>query len=239
LSNYTQSTDFSAKDALASGDPNKKTLGAEVDGELALIATAITSKQDEVSSLTAGTVVAEATDYLLMYDTSAADGRKVIVGRFADELTAANTTTGATTVSFTSIPSYVRRMTLIVRALSLTGTDSFGIQIGDSGGFETASYQSQIYQLGAALLSATSTAGITCVTDNANSYTWNGIIEAYLLESSTNTWVFSGRLQNTAGTMHSMFSGYKATSATMDRIRFISDAANTFDAVNVALRYGP
>lgn len=58
MSNYTQSTDFSAKDALASGDPNKTILGADVDTEFGLIATAITSKLDTPSTESAKAAIA-------------------------------------------------------------------------------------------------------------------------------------------------------------------------------------
>jgi len=47
VSDYTQITDFSAKDALASGDANKKILGSDVDAELAAISTAIATKGDD------------------------------------------------------------------------------------------------------------------------------------------------------------------------------------------------
>lgn len=47
MSNYTQVNDYSAKDVLSSGDPSKKILGADIDAELAAIATAITSKADD------------------------------------------------------------------------------------------------------------------------------------------------------------------------------------------------
>ena len=53
MSNYTQSTDFSAKDALASGDPAKLVLGADIDTELSAISTAISSKLDTPSTETA------------------------------------------------------------------------------------------------------------------------------------------------------------------------------------------
>jgi len=58
MSNYTQSTDFSAKDALATGDPSKLILGADVDTEFGLIATAITSKLDTPSSAAAKATIA-------------------------------------------------------------------------------------------------------------------------------------------------------------------------------------
>jgi hypothetical protein len=46
MSDYSQITDFSAKDLLTTGDPNKLIMGADVDGELDAISTAITSKYD-------------------------------------------------------------------------------------------------------------------------------------------------------------------------------------------------
>lgn len=47
MSDYTQITDFSAKDALASGDPEKTIIGADVDAELAAISTAVATKADD------------------------------------------------------------------------------------------------------------------------------------------------------------------------------------------------
>lgn len=46
MSNYAQSTFFANKDNLATGNPSKKILGAEVDVELGAISTALTSKLD-------------------------------------------------------------------------------------------------------------------------------------------------------------------------------------------------
>lgn len=44
MSDYTQITDYSTKDALASGDAAKRILGSEIDAEFGAIATAIASK---------------------------------------------------------------------------------------------------------------------------------------------------------------------------------------------------
>ena len=46
MSNYTQITDFSAKDSLSSGDAEKIILGADYDAEFAAIAAAIGTKAD-------------------------------------------------------------------------------------------------------------------------------------------------------------------------------------------------
>ncbi len=49
MSDYTQITDFSAKDALPTGDSEKIILGADFDAEFAALATAISSKYDSGS----------------------------------------------------------------------------------------------------------------------------------------------------------------------------------------------
>ena len=56
MSDYTQSTDFSAKDALSSGDPNKIIYGSDVDGEFSAIATAISTKTNKGGSATTNNV---------------------------------------------------------------------------------------------------------------------------------------------------------------------------------------
>ena len=46
MSDYSQITDFSAKDALSAGDPDKLVKGSDLDGELTSVALAIASKYD-------------------------------------------------------------------------------------------------------------------------------------------------------------------------------------------------
>jgi hypothetical protein len=61
MSNYTKSTDFTAKDSLPSGDSQKVIRGSEFDTEFSAIATAVNSKADKSGDtvvLTAGTVSA-------------------------------------------------------------------------------------------------------------------------------------------------------------------------------------
>lgn len=55
MSNYTKSTNFATKDALASGNPLKIVKGTEIDTEFNNIATAISTKADLVSPTFTGT----------------------------------------------------------------------------------------------------------------------------------------------------------------------------------------
>ena len=59
MSNYTKTTTFDTKDALASGDPNKTIRGSELETEFDAIATAIATKYD--SATTALAAIAQAT----------------------------------------------------------------------------------------------------------------------------------------------------------------------------------
>jgi len=52
MSNYNKSTNFSVKDTLTSGDPDKVVSGAEIDNEFNSIASAVTSKADKVAAAT-------------------------------------------------------------------------------------------------------------------------------------------------------------------------------------------
>lgn len=56
MSNYTKTTNFTAKDALSSGDPNKVVRGSEIDTEFTNIATAVNSKADTAGPTFTGTV---------------------------------------------------------------------------------------------------------------------------------------------------------------------------------------
>jgi hypothetical protein len=56
MSNYTQTTNFATKDALASGNPLKIVKGTEIKTEFANIATAVATKADTASPTFTGTV---------------------------------------------------------------------------------------------------------------------------------------------------------------------------------------
>ena len=58
MSNYTKTTNFAAKDALSSGDPNKIVKGTEIDTEYNNIATASATKANASNAALTGTTTA-------------------------------------------------------------------------------------------------------------------------------------------------------------------------------------
>lgn len=66
MSDYIPVNDFSAKDALTTGDPEKIILGADMDIETAAIATAITTKYDSTDLASQAQAEAESSNVVLM-----------------------------------------------------------------------------------------------------------------------------------------------------------------------------
>jgi hypothetical protein len=58
MSNYTKSTDFAVKDALATGNPSKLVKGTEIDTEFNAISSAVNSKADKAGPTFTGTLTA-------------------------------------------------------------------------------------------------------------------------------------------------------------------------------------
>lgn len=63
MSNYVKSTNFAVKDALTTGDVNKRVKGTEIDTEFNEIATAVNSKANSASPALSGTPTAPTAAY--------------------------------------------------------------------------------------------------------------------------------------------------------------------------------
>lgn len=96
MSNYSQLTNFTAKDALATGDPAKIVKGSDIDAELSAISTAIASKLDATGAFVSGTK-------LPFYQNTAPSGwtDQALTDVALVAVTAASLTGGTTTGSWT------------------------------------------------------------------------------------------------------------------------------------------
>lgn len=149
--------------------------------------------------------------------------------------TAQNTTSG-TSFDFTSIPSWVKKITITLSAVSLSGTDNILIQIGDSGGIETTSYVSGSNTTNgstSAVQTVSSTSGFVIQIGNA-SHEATGTMT--LVNVTGNSWVSShAGYRSTSLATHG--GGRKTLSATLDRVRLTRDGTDTFDAGTVNILY--
>jgi hypothetical protein len=140
-----------------------------------------------------------------------------------------------TSVDFTGIQSWVKRITITLVAASTNGTSPPIVQIGDSGGIEATSYVGTVWNSGSAAGTALST-GFNILQLTAAATTFGGTI-TLVRHDALNTWVADGRAHLSSTNVHSV-SGYKALSATLDRIRItMVNGTDTFDAGTVNIVY--
>jgi len=143
--------------------------------------------------------------------------------------------TSGTSIDFTSIPSWVKRITVMFDGVSLNGSANFLIQLGDSGGIENTGYNSSCIYGGTANGSGASTSGFLSI----NGLNTNVMSGAFTLSNLTgNTWVLTSMTANDGGTVLVFATGSKATSATLDRIRITTtNGTDTFDAGTINILY--
>jgi hypothetical protein len=138
-------------------------------------------------------------------------------------------------VDFTSIPSWVKRITMMFSGVSTNGTSNLLVQIG-AGSVEVTGYVStgQTLTGGVGGANASSTAGMIIV-DGAAANVMTGQI--FLTTLGSNIWVSSHALRQT--TAACVFgAGDKTLSGTLDRVRLTTvNGTDTFDAGSVNILY--
>ena len=138
---------------------------------------------------------------------------------------------GNVLADFTGIPSWVKRITVMINGLSTNGTSDPLIQLGDSGGIENTGYVAGAAVMTGSSAGFSSTAGFPISGSWSATVVFSGIITLALHDAATNTWTASvvGGRTDASGAFSG--GGYKALSATLDRVRITTvGGANTFDA---------
>ena len=147
----------------------------------------------------------------------------------------AKASTSGTAIDFTGIPSWAKRITVMLAGVSTNGTSPLLFQLGTSGGFQTTGYTTANTRIGAsAVIAASSTAGwsINSATAASNS---SGII-TFTLVNGVGLWVGEGTIASSEPAV-SWTSGNKDLAGVLDRVRITTVSANTFDAGTINILY--
>lgn len=151
--------------------------------------------------------------------------------------TALNTTSG-TTAAFTSIPSWVKRITLSFANVSTNGSSTYLVQAGTSGGYVTTGYDS-----GAGQYATTNSALTTTATTGFVIYTVDPAVDVsghfVLTKHNGNVWVASFSLMSTYSTGSATTGGGNVDlGGTLDRVRLTTfNGTDTFDAGTLNIMY--
>ena len=146
-----------------------------------------------------------------------------------------NGLTTNTSLDFTSLPSWIKKITVMFNGVSLSSTAQILVQLGDSGGIESTSYVSSSAQARDALASigGTSTAGFLIYQGSGGGNNATGIMTICLISGTT--WISSHSASNTAASSGISGGGTKTLSDTLTQIRITSTSTDTFDAGSVNL----
>jgi len=159
----------------------------------------------------------------------------LVMGASVITLGTAQASTSGTSIDFTSIPSWVKRVTVMFSGVSTNGTSALLVQLGDSGGIETTGYVSTSLQMStAAGIVDSSTAGfIIRSATAANLFSGSMVI----MNITGNDWV-SNHVVKQSTTAIAGGGGDKSLSATLDRVRITTvGGTDTFDAGSINILY--
>lgn len=144
----------------------------------------------------------------------------------------------STSVDFTSIPNWVKRITVMFDGVSTNGTSNIVVRIG-SGSVSTSGYTTATPFFGGANNTA-----IIAYTDG-----WNlagiaaagvirGAFTLNLLNSATNAWVGTGVIYNSGSTYGMFPTGNISLAGALDRVRItMVNGTDTFDAGSINILY--
>jgi len=146
-------------------------------------------------------------------------------------------TTSGTSKDFTGIPSWVKRVTVILSGVSTNGSSPVQVQIG-AGSVTTSGYNSVANYGASAGTFTTSTTGF--ITDPTNvataTVTRNGIMTIALLGS--NTWIETATVYQISQNIASACGGGVTLSGTLDRVRITTvNGTDAFDAGSVNILF--
>jgi hypothetical protein len=147
--------------------------------------------------------------------------------------------TSGTSVDFTSLPSWVKRITVMYQGVSTNSTSDFWLRLGTSGGFTTSGYVGYVARQAAASNSYTAWSSSAVLANGfLSSAVFSGVITIQLINSATNTWVISGQLVDSSTTGNFMnMAGYVPLSGALTQIRLTSATPDTFDAGSINIQY--
>lgn len=157
--------------------------------------------------------------------------------------TAQNTTSG-TAIDFTGIPSWVKRITLMLSGVSTSAASNWLVQLGTASGIENTGYLGAgTFAGGAApgsVQGSSYTAGFGLLIGGTGLHVMHGTIILSQLSSSANTWTCSGQLGGTSDGANYIYStaGAKSLSGVLTQVRLTTVSGTpTFDAGTVNILY--
>ena len=160
----------------------------------------------------------------------------VVVAGINSAITAATAqaSTSGTSIDFTGIPSWVRRITVMFNGVSTNGTSFRLVQIG-AGSVTTSGYLSYCNQFDSAPSTTSSTQGFLIAENfTAATLSYGHVV---ITNISANSWVYSAVFGDSTPSV-TLAGGSVALGGTLDRVRITTvNGTDTFDAGSINILY--
>ena len=142
--------------------------------------------------------------------------------------------TSGTSIDFTGIPNWAKRITVMVQGVSTTGASPMLIQVG-AGSITISGYLGSSGDIVGATASAITTGFGTQTAGNTN-HVRHGFIS--IINITGNSWVAGGALALSTTGQVFITGGSVGLSATLDRVRITTvNGTDTFDAGSINILY--
>jgi hypothetical protein len=149
--------------------------------------------------------------------------------------------TSGTSIDFTGLPAGVRRITVMHKGVSTSGTSNIIIQLGTGATptYTTTGYLGTCSNIASASAGSTQmSTGFMIKNTNAAASLWNGNTFLNLQDSSTNTWCVNGAVGHSNDTTSYSCGGSIAIAAVLTAVRITTvNGTDTFDAGSINILY--
>jgi hypothetical protein len=151
----------------------------------------------------------------------------------------AQASTSGTSITFTGIPSWVKRVTVNISGVSTNGTASLRFRIGPVAGVETSGYLGTTTGFATSTLASIQfTAGFDLNDGGTAAAVRNGAFIFSLLDSTTNTWTCIGANGQSNTNNAGFLAGSKSIAGTLSVLSVTTqNGTDTFDAGIINILY--
>ena len=149
----------------------------------------------------------------------------------------AQASTSGTSIDFTDIPSWVKRITVMFSGVSTNGSSNLQVQIGTGGVPTTSGYLGSVSYLAGSVGSNTFTSAFQFVNATAAGNVFHGQLFLILLDASTNKWTCSSSVSR-SDSVNYVSSGQVALSGVLNFVRITTvNGTDTFDAGSINIMW--
>ena len=149
----------------------------------------------------------------------------------------AQASTSGTSINFTDIPSWVKRITVMFKAVSTNGTSNWLVRLGTASGIVSTGYLGSSAYVGPTTGGANSTVGFI-INAGGSAQVMHGTMVLCLQESSSNSWVQSATLGDSSQAYIFLSGGSLAMAGVLTQLRITTvNGTDTFDAGSINILY--